>query len=220
MARADMRAPSCSSAARADIQPEKIKWLWQNRIAIGKLTLVAGEPGLGKSQLTAALAGTVTSGGQWPNDEGSAPLGSVVILSAEDDAADTIVPRLIAAGASTARVHIISAVVEPDGVGRRVFNLQGDLALLEAMITRIEDVRLVVIDPISSYLGRTDSHKNSELRATLEPIGDLASRLGVAFVAVTHLNKNNGASANQRVTGSIAFVARGPRLLHRVPRSR
>jgi hypothetical protein len=91
----------------SEIEPQSIQWLWPFRIAIGKQTLIAGEPGLGKSQLTIALAAAVSTGGHWPCDEGRASLGSVIILSAEDDAADTIVPRLSAAGADLDRVLIV-----------------------------------------------------------------------------------------------------------------
>jgi putative DNA primase/helicase len=192
----------------ADIEPEPIRWLWPDRIAIGKLSLLAGEPGLGKSQLTCVFTAAVTTGGMWPGDGGNtAPLGSAIILSAEDDAADTIRPRLDAAGADAGRVFIISAVKGENGKGHRSFNLQADLALLEKQITQIGDVRLVVIDPVSSYLGKVDSHRNAELRAVLEPIGEMSSRLGVATLAVTHLNKGGGTSANNRFIGSIAFVA-------------
>ena len=191
----------------ADIAPEKIEWLWPGRIAIGKQTLIGGEPGLGKSQITAALAATVTTGGTWPCDEGRAPSGSVLILSAEDDAGDTIRPRLDAAGADVSAVHLISAVRQADGKGRRTFNLQADLALLEAAIERIGNVRLVIIDPVSSYLGKTDSHKNADVRGTLEPLGDMASRLRVAVVSITHFSKGAGQSAINSFIGSIAFVA-------------
>ena len=191
----------------ADIAPEKIEWLWPGRIAIGKQTLIGGEPGLGKSQMTAALAATVTTGGTWPCDEGRAPSGSVLILSAEDDAGDTIRPRLDAAGADVSAVHLISAVRQADGKGRRTFNLQADLALLEAAIARIGNVRLVIIDPVSSYLGKTDSHKNADVRGTLEPLGDMASRLRVAVVSITHFSKGAGQSAINSFIGSIAFVA-------------
>ena len=191
----------------ADVQPEKIEWLWPSRIAIGKQTLIGGEPGLGKSQITAALAAAVTTGGAWPCDEGRAPIGSAIILSAEDDAADTIRPRLDAAGADVARVHLISAVRQGDGKGRRTFNLQADLALLEEAIKRIGNVRLVIIDPVSSYLGKTDSHKNADVRGTLEPLGDMASRLRVAVVSITHFSKGAGQSAVNSFIGSIAFIA-------------
>ena len=138
----------------ADIEPEKIEWLWPCRIAIGKQTLIGGEPGLGKSQITAALAAAVTTGGEWPCNEGRAPRGSVIILSAEDDASDTIRPRLDAAGANVRGVHLISAVRQKDGTGRRSFNLQADLGALENEIAHIGNVRLVIIDPVSSYLGQ------------------------------------------------------------------
>jgi hypothetical protein len=192
----------------SDIVAVPVRWLWPNRLAIGKVTIIAGEPGLGKSQLTCAIAAAVTMGGDLPCNEGRAPSGSVIILSAEDDAADTIRPRLDAAGADSARVLIISAVEGRDDAGRRTFSLQADLALLEDQIRRAGDVLLVVIDPVTSYLGKVDSHKNAELRAVLEPLGEMAARLGVAVLAVTHLSKSsNGGSPNNRFIGSIAFVA-------------
>ena len=131
----------------------------------------------------------------------------MIVLSAEDDAADTIIPRLTAAGADLSRVHIVSAVATDDQKSRRLFNLQSDLVTLEEAIARVGDVRLVIIDPVSSYLGKVDSHKNAEVRTVLEPIGEMASRLRVAVVAVTHFSKGTGTSANHRIIGSIAFVA-------------
>jgi RecA-family ATPase len=190
-----------------DVKAKPIEWLWPGRIAIGKQTMLAGEPGLGKSQLSAFLAATVTTGGHWQNGEGRAELGSVIVLNAEDDAADTIIPRQIAAGTDLSRVHVVSAVKTDGHKGRRLFNLQSDLAILEDAIARVGDVRLVIIDPVSSYLGKVDSHKNAEVRTVLEPIGEMASRLRVAVVAVTHFSKGGGSSANHRIIGSIAFVA-------------
>lgn len=209
------RAPSPSASSQdrlvirraSEITPQPIKWLWPGRMALGKVTIVAGEPGLGKSQLTCAITATVTKGGRWPNEEGVSPTGSVIILSAEDDCADTIRPRLDAAGADAAKVLIVSAVQTSDGKGRRSFNLQADLTALEHEIDRAGDVLLVVIDPVSSYLGKVDSHRNAELRAVLEPLGEMAARLGVAVIAVTHLNKSGAGSPNNRFIGSIAFVA-------------
>jgi hypothetical protein len=190
----------------ADITPEPVEWLWPGRVALGKLGLIGGEPGLGKSQAAIAMAAAVTIGGELPCGEGRAPQGNVVILSAEDGVADTIVPRLMAAGADRERVHIISAV--KDQAGRRGFNLSADLELLEQEIASFGDVRLVIIDPISSYLGpKVDSHVNAAVRSVLEPVNEMAARLGIAIVAITHMPKGTGTAAINRFIGSIAFVA-------------
>jgi putative DNA primase/helicase len=182
--------------------------LWPGRIGVGKLTLIAGEAGLGKSQITIFMAAVVTTGGPWPCCEGNAPLGSVVFLCAEDGASDTMVPRLIAADADLTKVFIVTAVRGDDGKGRRAFNLQLDLEQLAAEIRRIGDVRLVVIDPISSYLGpNVHSHVNAAVRGVLEPVSEMASRLRVAVVSVTHPPKGTGITAINRFIGSIAFVA-------------
>lgn len=192
----------------SDVFPEKIEWLWPGRIAVGKIALIAGEPGLGKSQTAIYVASAVTRGDRWTDGKAHAPLGSVVILSAEDGLADTIRPRFDAAGGDPGRVTVVRAV-EARESGRPIrgtLDLAADMALLEQVITQRGDVRLVIIDPISSYMGRTDSHKNSDVRSVLEPIGEMAERLRVAVLAITHLSKNDGKAIN-RFIGSIAFVA-------------
>jgi hypothetical protein len=192
----------------SEIEPEPIAWLWPGRIARGKHTCIAGEPGTGKSQLSIAIIATVTTGGDWPCSEGRAPFGNVIILSAEDGIGDTVVPRLQAAGADRNRVHVISAVRTGDG-SRKSFNLQNDLDLLEEKIARIGDVALVVVDPVSSYLGKTDSHKNSEVRGVLEPLSEMAERMRIAILSITHFSKsgaNNTTKALHRFIGSIAFT--------------
>ncbi len=193
----------------SDIQPERLEWVWPGRIARGKVTLLGGPPGLGKSQVTANIAATVSTGGRWPCNEGHTPQGDVIILSAEDGLADTIVPRLIAAGADTKCVRIVAAATKPDGTGRKTFSLKTDVDLLEEMAREIGTVRLIIIDPISAYMGGADGNGNVETREVLEPLAEMANRLGIAVLAVTHLNK--GAAAGQsvlnRFVGSIAFVA-------------
>jgi putative DNA primase/helicase len=190
----------------ADIKPEPIEWLWPQRIALGKLTLIAGQPGLGKSQITARIAATTTTGGYWPCDEGRSPLGSVIVLSAEDDPADTQIPRLLAAGADCRKVHIVSAVKEKDAKGNRTFNIQADMDLIERELDRVGDAALLSIDPLSSYLGKVDSHNNTEVRGVLEVISEMAARRRVAVLGVTHFNKGEGSAVN-KIIGSIAFVA-------------
>jgi AAA domain-containing protein len=197
--------PELITQCAADVKPEPIEWLWRGRVALGKFTLIAGEAGLGKSQVSIAMAAAVTTGGEWPCGEGRAPQGDVVILSAEDGATDTVVPRLMAAGADCERVHLVTAVQDQR---RRAFDLGADLALLENEVARIGDVRLIIIDPISSYLGtKVDSHVNTAVRAVLEPVSEMAARLRVAVVAITHPPKGTGTTAINRFNGSVAFVA-------------
>ena len=195
----------------ADIESKPVSWLWPGRIARGKVTMIAGDPGLGKSQITASIAAIVTTGGSWPVDRGQAEVGDVLFLSAEDDPADTLRPRLEAAGADLRRVHIIDAVSRGytgDGDHKtRTFSLDADLRVLEAELAKRGNVAAVVIDPISAYLGKVDSHKNAEVRALLAPLGDLAARHNVAIIAVSHPNKAASTKALMRVSGSLAFVA-------------
>ena len=205
-----LRDDEVVSRCLADVQARPISWLWPGRIARGKLTVIAGHPGLGKSQLTASLAAIVSRGGQWPVDRSRCEPGAVVFLSAEDDAEDTIKPRLEAAGADLRRCYILDAVRDRDSIGKlyqRAFNMSKDLDRLGDLLIKLGDVRLVVIDPISAYLGATDSHKNAEVRALLAPLGEVAARYGAAFVAVSHLNKAGQQDVLMRVMGSLAFVA-------------
>ena len=194
----------------ADIQSEPIKWLWPGRIALGKLTLIAGDPGLGKSLLTIFLAAAVSKGYVWPLDGSPSPIGSVVLLSAEDDPADTIRPRLDAAEADCRRIHILQAIREIDGEGnptQRMFSFRRDIAVLEELLPSLSDCRLVIIDPVSAYLDGIESHKNSDVRGLLAPLAKLAADHGIAIVLVQHLNKNSGSNAMYRAMGSVAFIA-------------
>jgi putative DNA primase/helicase len=191
----------------ADVAPEPIRWLWPGRFPLGKVSLLIGDPDLGKSFLTLALASAVSTGAGWPDapDARREP-ASVILLSAEDALADTVRPRADAAGADVSRIHALTSVRRADG-RLAPFNLRDDLPKLQEALERIGDVRLVVIDPITAYLGDSDEHKNGEIRALLGPLSDLADRFNTTVVPVTHLNKGSGAKAIYRATGSLAFVA-------------
>ena len=195
----------------ADVQPEPVRWLWPGRFALGKLALIAGDPGLGKSFISLDMAARVSRGTAWPDERGTPnPVGGVVLLSAEDDLADTIRPRLDAAGADVDRIIAVQAVrrfdPEDDAPPDVPFCLKTDLPALENAIRQVTNCRLVVIDPISAYLGGVDDHKNAGLRAVLAPLAQLAASHRVTVVAVTHLRKSEG-PAMYRAMGSLAYTA-------------
>lgn len=199
------KTPDVLVRRASDIEPLTVEWLWRDRLPLGMLSMFAGDPKLGKSFVTVALAAAVSRGASFPHGDVPDGPGSVVLMSAEDDPARTIVPRLKSAGANLDKVHIFEAVKTTDG-GDRLPSLAADIDRLGGIIERTGDCRLVVIDPITSYLGGVDDHRNAELRGVLSPLKAMAERLNVAVVLVTHLNKGQGTNGKHRVTGSIAYV--------------
>jgi putative DNA primase/helicase len=198
----------------ADVKPLPIDWLWFNRIPLGMFTLILGDPGLGKSFLTLYMATKVSTGGTWPDSEtpeNSAPKGSVVILTAEDDLAHVVRPLLDALGADTTKIIALEGVKIKDENDREhceYFNLQRDLPALQQAIRNQKDTKLVVIDPLSAYLGgRIDSHKDADVRSVLRPLVELSEQCAVAVIGVTHLNKNPTGKVVYQAMGSLAFLA-------------
>lgn len=190
----------------ADIEPTEVRWLWPNWIPLGRCTVMTGAPGGGKSMLTIEIAACVTTGRAFPDGSRCEP-GSVILVSAEDDAADTIRPRLDAAGADVRRVqHMTSIrVAKRDKVSERVFTL-ADLAELEECLKRFPNCRVVVIDPIGSHLGNADSYRDTEVRSVLAPLTLLAQRYSVAILLVAHDRKGAMGNADESTLGSRAFV--------------
>ena len=188
----------------SDIKSKAVSWLWPNRIARGCATLIAGEMGLGKSQLAAWLAATVSIGGGWPQSEGSAPLGDVVMLISEDDRANTIKPRLTAAKADARRIHLVGF---PSDADARPFNLL-DRALdrLDKVIKSMNNPKLLVVDPIGAFFG---NHINDPIRARqlLNRLDGLAKRHDLAVVLIGHLTKSNNRSALHSIGGAFAIGA-------------
>lgn len=193
------------------IEPQKVEWLWDNKIPMGKLSLFVGDPGLGKSFLTLYLAAQVTTGRPWPDDSLKQPIlkGSVIILTAEDDINDTVLPRLISHEADVSRIVAIQGITYPDSEleGQFYFDLTTHLPALEEAILKTPETRLIIIDPITAYLGKTDSHKNAEVRGCLGPLTALAAKHKVAIIGVTHLTKNTTVKSVYRVLGSVGFIA-------------
>ncbi|MGH6878109.1 MAG: AAA family ATPase [Rhizomicrobium sp.] len=192
----------------AEIERVQLNWLWPGRIPLGKPSLLVGDPGLGKSLVTVDIAARLSRGVEFA-DGAPCETGRTIILSAEDDPGDTIGPRLDAANADVRRVHLLEAVRVPQARGDTVekqFSLETDLPHLEDALKKLAGVRLIVIDPLSAYLGGIDSHSNAETRSLLSPLAAMAERCGVAVLAVTHLRKSAGPAVH-RAIGSIAFAA-------------
>ena len=150
----------------ADIQCVPIRWLWPGWMARGKLHILAGSPGTGKTTIAGHFASVVSRGERWP-DGTRAPVGNVLIWSGEDDPADTLVPRLRVAGADLSRIFIIGST--RDGNGElRPFDPATDIPALEYEAQRIGSVSMLIADPVVSAV-TGDSHKNTEVRRALQP---------------------------------------------------
>jgi putative DNA primase/helicase len=190
----------------ADYPAEGVRWLWPGRIPLGKVTLLAGDPGNGKSLLTIDIASRVTRGAAWPDEQQNPPSalplppsskpGSVLILSVEDDLSDTIRPRLDAAGADPKRVFIL----------KNIDDLRHDMDKLRDAVEAAPDCRLIVIDSINAFVGPGDSHFHTIVRRVFRPLVELAAEYNLAVLAVSHFRKSEGAAIT-RAAGSMGFVA-------------
>ena len=184
-------------------RPEPVNWLWGQRIPLGKITVLAGDGGEGKSFATLGIAAAITTGRCLPGGSLEKP-SSVLMWNGEDGPSDTIHERATGAGADLTRIIMLEEVTEH---GRRVpFGLQ-HLGLLAQQLEQEPDIAMVVIDPITALLPGIDSHRDSDIRTALQPLATMAEKASVAVLLVMHLNKGEHISALHRLSGSIAFGA-------------
>ncbi len=189
--------------AASAIKPRPVRWLWDAKVALGTLCLLAGREGVGKSTASATLAAQVTRG-TLPGVYFGKPK-SVFVVASEDSWAHTIVPRLMAAEADLDLIFR-AEVSELDGLDS-LLTLPADLALLEAAIAQKESA-LVLLDPLVSRLSPTlDSHKDSEVRRALEPLVAVADRSGASVLGLIHVNKSSAGDPLNLVMGSRGFSA-------------
>lgn len=196
------RGPRARVIQLSEIAPQEVAWLWPARIPAGMVALLDGDGGMGKSTIVIDLIARLTTGRPLPNEvRASRPVTDVVMLGHEDSPQHTIRPRLDAAGADSRRVHLLA------DVGGRMPQLPDHAGEIERVVAQT-GARLLVIDPISAYIGRVDLHRDNEVRDALNPLVLMAERTGAAVLMLRHLRKSGGgASAIHRGLGSVAIMA-------------
>ena len=192
------------------VKVEHIDWLWPNRIPYAMLSLLVGIGGVSKSTLSLYMAAQITTGRLWIDESiTSRKPGSVIILSAEDTPGNIIIPRLIAMQADISKICILKGkkVTLPSGqvglVGIDDLSKGGDLDMLRSTLDKTPDPKLVIVDPYTAYMGKSDSNSNTEVRSFLRPLSETAVDYNIAILGITHLNKNQDLSAEFRILGSV-----------------
>lgn len=199
-----------------DIEPENQPWLWEGIIPLDAFTLFAGIGGLGKSQLLMFIAARVSDGRPFKAGgiEYKLPQGSVLILSSEDSQKYALSPRLRALDANTSKIHKIKSVMNgKDQFKKRLMALDEDLQLLKLTLSELkekgETVKLIIIDPIINFIGKTKDYINTEVSNFLFSLTDLAEEFNLAIILNKHLRKKDSSgagSAIDEVSGSHAWV--------------
>lgn len=198
----------------ADVEDQVMDWLWPNRFPKGLLSILAGDPGDGKSQIELLMASLVSTGSIWPDGSGCAPQGHTIILSNEDPIKEAIGPRFTLSKGDRRYCHVLEGVRTTDD-SIVAFNIHDHINLLEAAMDNIEvqggTVQLIGVDPLDAYLGRSlNAVRSNEYRSTLVPLQQLASRRHVAVVVIAHNTKGNaGVKQIMRILNSIALVGLG-----------
>ncbi len=197
----------------SDIEMTELKWFWPQKIPQGKATLFTGKPDCGKSMCLLDLCACATTGRNFP-DGALNTMGAVEVLIAatEDDPADTIIPRLKAAGADLTKVHIVKGILR-EKQGKRLsqkserLSLKRDVKLLLEAIRANPNIKLLALDPISGFFGDADSNKDSDVRPMLEDLQKMLNVSGVTLVGIIHSNKRSDVDAIGAVSGATAIAA-------------
>lgn len=178
----------------ADIQAEEVKWLWYPYIPYGKITILQGDPGCGKTMAVLSLAALLSKGESLPFEEATREPINILYQTSEDGIADTIKPRLESAGANCTRIKIINEEKRA---------LTFDDPRLEQSVLQ-ENARLLILDPLSAYIGPTVSmNQANEVRCAFRSLYAMAQRTKCAVLIVAHMNKMSGINALYRTSGSI-----------------
>ncbi|ODA34947.1 AAA family ATPase [Planctopirus hydrillae] len=201
----------------SDIETRETTWLWPGRIPAGKLSLLVGDPGLGKSLLTADMAARLTRGNGWPDGQAMGESCEVAFVLFEDSFGDTTKPRLLKAGADCQKVLWIEGRTSIDAEGRKVvqsFDATRDVPELVKLVEQNPGIRLLIVDPLLAGLGKTDSHKYGDVQGALNALVQFAEAYNVAVIGIGHLNKGTGGKSIYRSMGSLAFTAKARAVWH------
>jgi putative DNA primase/helicase len=178
---------------------------------MNKLSVLAGNPDNGKSLISLYMVAQITRGlPMYGDSRAIVPASGVLMMVAEDDLADTCIPRLQAAGADITKVKFLESIVLKEGKGKteieREAQLDTDIKAIESFLQQHPNIRMLVVDPVSSYMGRANMNREQEVRAVLTPLKKLAERRQIAVVTVMHLNKVGDQAAIHRIGGAVAFT--------------
>ena len=182
----------------SDVQSQTVDWLWYPFIPYGKLTIIQGDPGDGKTTLVLNIAARLSKGEGLDNDMKVTEPVKIIYQTAEDGLGDTIKPRLLAAGADCSRVLVIDDSDQP--------LTMADARLEEAIVQT--KAKMVVLDPIQGFLGaEVDMHRANEIRPLMKRVAVLAEKYHCAVILIGHMNKNSNGKSSYRGLGSIDFQA-------------
>ena len=184
--------------AWSTVQPKPISYLWQSWLPFGKISLLVGDSGLGKTTVAIDIAARLTSGRPMPMSEDEPITGNVLFQSMEDDLSDTLLPRCIRAGADLHRIESIDA---------EDLNIDEDYEIIEHHIQETK-TRLLILDPLQQYMGKSaDMSRITDIRRLLSNLGGIAARNNCVCLVIAHQNKNQGANELHRVFGSVDITA-------------
>ncbi len=190
----------------ADVEAKELQWLWPNRLPAGMLSLLAGNPGVGKSYLTMFMCSQITTGRDWPDAENTVPKGSVLIFSDEESLEYAIKPRLEAHEADCSKIFAAEHIQRPDGLSDS-FGIKEHIQILKEYLDQLPDCRLIIFDPITAYLGAVKANDNAEVRGALLGLQHLAQQRNITILGINHFSKKAELDTIHRVLGSTGFVA-------------
>lgn len=200
---------SIGGVLASDVVTVELQWLWDQRIPAGKATLFTGKSDNGKSMCLLDVIARVTTGSDFPDGSKNVYGPRKVLLAAsEDDPADTIVPRLMAAGAKLENVVLVTVSTQRQGAPKsnRMLKLKDDAKLLEAALRQNPGIALVALDPLSSFFGGESLNKDETVRPIMDALTNALRKTGATMIGIVHTNKRSDVDALEKVLGAGSLV--------------